>query len=219
MPKVCINLRVQEFEKLAAFCKVTPYTKRDVILEAINWQFDHLEDENICLTYMKSKRRTASITISDDDMDNLDQLAEFMNVTPAQAGLISVRNFVAYGEEGHHEFFNCVPKQEIGTSFMVAIPHDVNEAVSAHKFSASRLIREALRTCKDVENLPLIPGRVEGVKSPTIRAYLPDESDREILLSLMSKFKENRGRVIARCLALVHLYQYQGVGGSDLELF
>lgn len=215
--KMCINLRVQEFEKLAAFCKVTKYNKKDVIMQAVAWQFDNLEDT--CLTYGKSRRRTAAIIISDDEMTDLQSLADFMNCTPAQAGLISVRNFVAANEEGKVKFFDEVEMEDVPETFMVAIPTEVTDVIPTGT-PTSKAIREALRLCQDAPNLPPLAKRGKS-RRPLSRAYFPKKEDREILESLMRKFNDSRGSVVSRCLALVHLYDYKKPESKeeDLELF
>jgi len=213
MEKVCINLRMQDFEKLSNFCKITLYNKKDVILKAIEWQFNNLEDYS--LTYLKASRRTTYIYIEEDDKENLSRLAEFMHVTTAQAGLIAVRNFLGAAEEGAHTFFNAVATPDMEPNFIITVPSKVYLAVASKGTSVNMVAKEALLHCKDLKTLEDVDRKARGTQSPTIRIILKDERHRSILAKLMVKFQESKGRVISRCIAT-----YLGcTPEEDLEIF
>ena len=214
MGNVCINLRIQDFEKLANFCKATSYTKKDIILKAIDWQFDNTDTYSV--TYQKSRRRTVYVNITEDEHENIKRLAEFMNCTPAQAGLISVRNFLGASEDGAHDFFSSATKLNASENFIASIPHDVYEVVIKSKMSGSKMAMEALEFCKDLDNIAQVTKRSKGIQSPGVRIILKDEKHIEILSNLMKKFNEKKGKIIARALA-THLLN--PIQEGDLELF
>lgn len=214
MKSICVNLRVQEYEKISGICRTTSYNKRDIISEAVGWQLDHLEGE--CLTYAKSTRRSAVIRLNDDELTDLKNLAQFMDCTPAQAALIATRNFVAANEDGRCDYFRNADVAEIPENFLVTVPHDVYDAVNESGGKINGKIKEAINLCHGAKALPEISKRSEGTKRPAVRAYLPQDEIRGKLQDLMVRNRDSASRTVARCLAHVHLYGYRG---DDLELF
>jgi len=219
----CINLRTQETEKLSSFCRITSLTKKDVVMAAVRWQLENLNGP--CLTYMKSSRRTAYIRLDGEEVSKLNQLADILNCTQAQAGLIAVRNFSGADQDGEIDFFKNAELAEVPEAFMIAVPANVVDAMKAVKGSMSGKIRDALNACDSAENLPPLSKRANGFRRINIRAYLPKSSDRELLQHLMGKHNDGMSRVLARCLMLVHLYRYgqqvetAPLVDEDLELF
>jgi len=206
---------MQDFEKLSNFCKVTSNTKKDVILAAIDWQFENTEQ--CSMTYEKSTRRTVYVNFNADEVENLSRLAKFMNATTAQAGLISIRNFLGAAEEGMHEYFKVIPA-EVSDNFITTVPREVYLVVSSNEKSANVLTHEALMHCKNLGTLHQTPKKSKGIQSPMVRVILKDDAHRQVILDLMTKFNETKGRIVARCLA-TYLLTEDTQEEDDLGIF
>jgi len=182
METICINLKIRDYNILANACKVSDKNKRDIIVAAINWQFDHLDDT--CITYVPGKRRTANIRLDEVELDNLNQLAEYMNTSPAQAALISARNFInAYNENAHDYFKNDGP--DIPERFVISLYPILRDVLPS--FGKINAIREAIRSCANQDDLPQVQARTSGVKAVPVGLILNKKEDRQILGELNGK--------------------------------
>ena len=208
-----IVFRVEGYKGFRRY--LSKLTKKAIIVEAVKWQLDNLETES--LSYIKSNRRTATIELSDDELAQLKTLADFMDVTLAQASLISVRNFLAANDEGRVSYLSDAEILEVPQSFMIAVPQEVLDAMNNHKGTVCSKIRDALRYCAEAEMLPPLQGKQVDVKRIPLRTNLPDPSDRMLLESMMLRHMDNRGRILTRCLMLKYLPEY--MVEDDLEIF
>lgn len=211
--RLCVNAGLADYERLKNICKVFSLTKRQVIIEAVNWQYDNLETS--CLSYIPGDRRTATLELDEVEMHNITELAKYMQCTPAQAGLISLRNFIAANQEGTCDYFRDLGVGGVSKDFGVVIPSYINDAVTKAGLKVSKEIRNCVRACAHVDMLPALRTTKKGEGwSPKFRAYL-EQGDTEIIQKLMVKFSDSRAGIIARCLAKVHIWDKE----ADLEIF
>lgn len=211
--RLYVNVGASDYERLKNICKLFRLTKRQVILEAINWQYDHLE--NSCLSYIPGARRTATLELDEREMYNIKQLADYMQCTVAQAGLISLRNFIAANQEGTSDYFRNLGVGGVSQDFGIIIPSYIYAAVTKAGLKVSKEIRNCVWACAHVDNLPTLRPTKKGEgKSPKFRAYLKQD-DAEIIRKLMVKFSDSRAGIIARCMAKVHIWDRE----ADLEIF
>jgi hypothetical protein len=210
--RICVNVGMADYERLKSVCKTFSLTKRQVIIEAVNWQYDNLETS--CLSYIPGARRTATLELDEVEMHNIKQLADYMQCTPAQVGLISLRNFIAANQEGTCDYFKKLGVGGVSQDFGIIIPSYICDAVTKAGLKISKEIRNCLRACAHVDKLPQLRRTKKGEGwSPKFRAYL-EQDDAEIIRKLMIKFNDSRAGVIARCMAKVHIWDKEVDDGT-----
>lgn len=211
--RLCVNVGLADYERLKSICKLFSLTKRQVIIEAVNWQYDHLKTS--CLSYISGERRTATLELDETEMYNITELAKYMQCTPAQAGLISMRNFIAANQEGTCDYFRKLGVSGVSQDFNLVIPNYICDAVTKAGLKVSKEIRNCIKVCAHVDKLPALQQPKKGSgRSPMYRAYL-EQDDAETIRKLMIKFNDSRAGIIARCMAKVHIWDKE----VDLELF
>jgi hypothetical protein len=208
-----VNVGLADYERLKNTCRLFNLTKRQVIIEAVNWQYDNLETS--CLSYISGARRTATLELDEVEMHNIKQLADYMQCTPAQVGLISLRNFIAANQEGTCDYFKKLGVGGVSQDFGIIIPSYIYAVITKAGLKVSKEIRNCLRACAHVDSLPQLRRTKKGEGwSPKFRAYL-EQDDAEIIRKLMIKFSDSRAGVIARCMAKVHIWDKE----IDNEIF